>query len=485
MHISNSARRKVCALSIPTFLGWNTALNGLDTAQQAMSVISNNISNASTTGYHREVANVTEALPWPPNMGPNTTIVAGQTGQGSQVQSVGRVVNPYYEQLVRENTSSNTGYSTFLNNLQQVEGIFNEPGQTSLQAAINAYYGAWQTLSSSPDSTAARQSVISQAQSMADTFQAVQSQLQQMMSDINQQISGPAANQVSEVNQYAATLNQLNQQIAAIHAMGQAPNTLLDQRDTVLSKLSALGNLSVVTNTDGTVNVTFGSVPLVSYSSTAGGSTTSFTSADTSTVSSGAIWANVQTLQTVQGQLGQLSRLQQAIADGTNTQLQAGYQYNSSTSGVPLFQVTTGTATYGSVTANITTLTVPPSLTPAQLAAALSANAPGDGSNASAVAAQQNQATLVDSTGTALGATPNDYYAALISGLGAKTAAINSSANTASALLQQSQNLQQSVSGVNLNEEISNMLQFQNMYQAASKFLSTQNQMLQTLLQEV
>ena len=470
--------------SFGTFFGINVAVSAMQTAQQAQSVISNNLANASTPGYTEEVANIVEQLPFPPipSSGP---IVAGQVGQGSVVQSVQRQVDAYYNRTVRDNLSNSEGQSTLFANLNQLQGILNEPTTSSIHSALDNFFASWQALSTQAQSTAARQSVIQQAVNLSQTFNTIQNQMVTMVGNLDTAISGSSGSQVNEVNQYASQINQLNQQIVKIIGSGQNPNQLLDQRGLLLNDLAKLGNMSYTENSNGSVDVVFGGVHIVSTSP--GFQTTSFTVQDATNVINGNIWANEQGVQTAQSLIAELGQLQSTLSYSINQQLEQGYQYNSSTTGTAndLFAVSTQNVTTGNTTTAVTTMSVVSGFTPQQLAAAGSANSPGDGTNAQTIATMQNVATLQDSGGTSLGATPDGFYSALITGLGAKTNAVSQQSTTASALLQQSQSLQQSVSGVNIDQETAKMVEFQNIYNAAAKFVSIQNQMIQTLIQEV
>ena len=473
-----------------TFFGLNTGISALQTAQQALSVIGNNIANAATPGYTEETANISEATPFPPIPSSAAPIVAGQVGEGSTVTSVDRQVSPYYNTLVRNNQTSYSGQNTLLTNLNEIQGIIGEPTNTSIHAAIDSFFSSWQTLSTQPDSKAARQTVIQQAKNLADTFTTVQNQLVSVVGNLDNNISDANAGQIAQVNQYATQLNDLNKQIVAIKSSGQNPNQLLDQRDTILNNLAKLGNMSTAQNADGSISVSFGTVSLVTASGSGTYSTTAFTNTDTSSLTSGAIWANEQSISTAQNVIEKLGTLQGAIADSVNTQLNAGYQLNSSTPGVNLFSVTTKnvTSASGNTTTPVEQMAVVTGFNTDQLAAAQTPNVAGDGSNATAIAAMQSSTTLTDSTPktpVSLGATPDGYYTAIVSQIGAQTSAVQSSQKTANSLLQQAQTMQQSVSGVNQNAEMTKMVEFQNMYTAAAKYISVQDQMLQNLIQVV
>ncbi|MCY0870641.1 MAG: flagellar hook-associated protein FlgK, partial [Firmicutes bacterium] len=437
----------------------------------------------------------------------------------STVEAVQRNVSAYYDNLTRSDATDYYGQSTLYTNLNQIQGIFNEPSSNSLQSSMDQFFSAFQTLSTNPQSNSARQTVISQAGNMVDSFNQLTNQLQTMSGDLQGVVSG----QLQEVNGYAEQISALNQQIAGVLATGQQPNQLMDQRGELLDKLAKLGNVQTTENTNGSYNVTFGSQQIVAYSSTSGYSYATFsegsgvsysgdlqngtsslagltvtTTSATGTAPSqpesvslnltqGEMTGNILGMTQANGFISTLGNLANALGNGVNNLLEQGYSLNSNVSGSSngaqlLFLVSNGN------------LSVNPNVTPSDIQAATTSNAPGNGQNALAVAQLQQSTTLTynvySSSGSAtstlpLGATPDGYYTGLVSGLGAATKQAENQQNTNQALYSQAQTLQQSVSGVNLNNSTADITEWQNVYDAASRFLQIQDEMIQTMIQEV
>lgn len=550
-------------MGIGTFFGLNIGVKTLEMAQQVESVVSNNISNSSTPGYTEESSVLVDDEPFAsPGSSP---IHAGQLGQGVDVQQVTRSVSESLNQLVRNNFSQNQAQTALYSGLNQLQGILGEPSSNGIKAAMDSFFGAWQTLSNASQDPSARGAVIQSAQNMVNTFSTISTNLQGWTSNTTNTIQGEA----QQVNQQAQQIASLNQQIRTVQTYGQNPNQLLDQRDQLLNQMSQLGNISYQIQSDGTVNVNFGNVNVVnatqapnaigftggwtgtgtdtagtsgslnvagglgtqSVSVAAGdtlsdiaskinvvsgqtgvaasvqlvnGSTTNYqlvfsaTSSDpngqmnvkaaTGTqfagqnfalsqttnagTTSGSIWGNGQALSSAQSIASQLQTLQSTIASQVNSLQTApgkAFDGTGNQASKPIFT----TDSNGNVIVN-------PSLTAQDIAAAQLANSPGDGTNATQIF--QLQTATQSSLG---GATPDTYFAATISALGGQTAEAQNQQNLTGSLLQQSQTQQQSVSGVNLDEETAKMVQFQNIYSAAAKFISVTNDMLQTLIQEV
>ncbi|MBP7654363.1 hypothetical protein KA977_13135, partial [Candidatus Dependentiae bacterium] len=104
-------------------------------------------------------------------------------------------------------------------------------------------------------------------------------------------------------------------------------------------------------------------------------------------------------------------------------------------------------------------------------------NGPGDNTNCLKLANLKYTPYLNSRTTTF-----NDYFSSLVSKIAVETKTANTNAETKEALITNLKNLQQSVSGVSLDEEFSNMIKFQQGYQACAKFINTLDEMLNVLM---
>jgi len=229
------------------------SISALQAYQTALAVTSNNIANANTPGYAKESVNLTAAVPQTDGSAP--------IGAGVQVASVTRA----FSQLAENQLNSSQSTLGQLNSLQNYTGQIDNIVGTSaggLSTALQNYYNAWSTVANNPTSTAARQALLSQAQSVASAFASTNTQLQGLNSSINQGIQGD----VTQINSIGTSIAALNQQIvtATANAGGQPPNDLIDQRDQLVSNLSQLVGISTTTDSTGAVNVFVGNgQPLV------------------------------------------------------------------------------------------------------------------------------------------------------------------------------------------------------------------------------
>jgi flagellar hook-associated protein 1 FlgK len=222
-------------------------ISALQAYQTALQVTSNNIANANTPGYARETVELTNAVPQSDGSAPI----------GAGVNVVG--INRAYSQLNATQLNTSQGTLGQLNSLQNYTNqIDNIVGTTAggLSTAVQSYYSAWSTVANNPTSTAARQALLSAAQSVAAAFQSTSSQLQGLNTNINSNITAD----VSQINSISTSIAALNQQIVVgtADSGGQPPNDLVDQRDQLVSNLSQLVGISTVTDSRGEVNVFVG-----------------------------------------------------------------------------------------------------------------------------------------------------------------------------------------------------------------------------------
>jgi flagellar hook-associated protein 1 FlgK len=229
------------------------SISALQAFQTALQVTSNNIANANTPGYDRESVELTSAIPQS----------AGSAPIGAGVNVVG--ISRAYNQLSANQLNISQSNLGQLNSLQSYTGqIDNIVGTTAggLSTAIQNYYSAWSTVSTDPTSTAARQALLSAAQSVSAAFSSTNGQLQALNSNINSAVVAD----VTQINSLSTSISALNQQIVigTADGGGQPPNDLIDQRDQLVSNLSKLVGITTTAGSNGAVNVFVGNgQPLV------------------------------------------------------------------------------------------------------------------------------------------------------------------------------------------------------------------------------
>ena len=493
-------------MQISTFLPLNTGMTALDAASQAESVIANNIANANTPGYAQEVAQLGEYGAFPVLPSGNAPLLSGQTGEGVTVNQVTRQISAFYNAQDRVNQGSYQMYKAHNDILTQIEGILNEPSSQSMQHALDQFFASWQTLSTDPGNTAAAQAVVSQAQSLGQTFQSVGNQLSAMQANLQTVVGtaqssaqGGPSGQLGELVSYAAQVAQLNSQIVSASQTGASPNTLEDQRSVLLDKMAQLANIKYFQDPQmtggatptpkypGYLDVTLSAGNQTIYLVGPPGSPPQPAQTDAAllgAITSGSIAGNVAGITDGRNTLAYLNAYMQNLASQVN-QAYGGAVFNVNPTG-------TGTPPADSPVVYLTTASA---FTASSLSTAGSAN-PGNNSTAQAVANVQNATTAfsynlynsitgVPSSTQNFTGTFDQGVAQIVSSIGTETANTISSEQTANALAQQSSQLRQSVSGVDINQQAAQMVQYQNAYSAAAKFITVFDQMIQTLLASV
>lgn len=228
---------------------FGVGLSGLNAAQNALAVSSNNIANVNTPGYTSQY--ITQAGREPQNAG------FGFLGQGVDVTSVQRSYNVFLSTQMQVAQTSSSYYSTQSQQLAQINNMIADTTQ-SPSVAMQDYFGAMQTLTQQPSSLPSRQNVLSMAQALATKITSANSQLVQMQQGANGQITTT----VQSINALAQQIATLNQQIGAAtggNVNGPQPNTLLDQRDQAVLQLNQLIGATVSKQSDGSYSVYIGS----------------------------------------------------------------------------------------------------------------------------------------------------------------------------------------------------------------------------------
>ena len=218
-------------------------LSGILTAQRAMLVASHNISNANTKGYTRQSAVLSARNPM--------ITTAGTMGQGVELVKIIRHKDDYLNGRLRDLSSSIGSASVKSQYLKELETVFNETSESSLNNALSSFFKGINDLSQNPENMSIRSTFLEKANTLTDTFRRIVNELDQMKTFIKQSID----NKISDVNNLTSNIANINKQIAALQTKGIESNDLLDKREALLHDLSKLTNITVNTQNNGMVNV--------------------------------------------------------------------------------------------------------------------------------------------------------------------------------------------------------------------------------------
>jgi flagellar hook-associated protein 1 FlgK len=242
-----------------SFFALNTAGNALQAYTEAMDVTSNNIANVDTTGASKQVAVLTEVQPitGSDDEGANLTD-PGTLGEGSMVDSIQRVHVDSYDGLFRGATSSANYYTVEQEQLTNLQSEFGEPSN-GVNTAFSTLQTSLSNLASSPTSTSVQQGVLTAAQGFVTALNNGSSAIEDQESTVLTQ----ATSVVSQANTLIENIAQLNGEIRAQTAVGNNPNTYLDQRDEDIDQLSQLLPVQTSIQADGSTLVTVNGQALV------------------------------------------------------------------------------------------------------------------------------------------------------------------------------------------------------------------------------
>jgi flagellar hook-associated protein 1 len=239
-----------------TFSGLSTALSSLHAQRQALEVSGQNVANANTVGYTRQRAELT-------SVGPQSTsaLFAGSavTGNGVKVADVARLGDMFLDARVRSETANAAFATTRARVYARLESTVAEPSDLGVSHALTAFWAGWQDVGNNPGSTSARAVLLESATALAGRlstgYDAVATQWSQTRLELT--------TAVDEVNETAAGVATLNEQIRGVLVSGGSANELVDQRNVMVTSLSRLVGATAAEREDGTMDVMVGGNVLV------------------------------------------------------------------------------------------------------------------------------------------------------------------------------------------------------------------------------
>jgi flagellar hook-associated protein 1 FlgK len=453
------------------------ALQSLLAQQGALGVVANNVANANTPGYSREIPILEES---PPILRGNVLV-----GTGVTMSSVESVRDDILNLRIDQETSQQSSLNSYVDSMNQVQALFNETQGTGLQTYLSNFFNSFSSLATDPASSSLRQAVITAGQDLAGAF----SQTSNNLGTIQQGLDQSVLQTVQQVNQDAAQLANLNQQIQGVSNSGGDAGSLEDQRDQDLTNLSGLIDTAVVYSNDGTVSVTTTNGALLVSGNQSNALTAQLSNATgmhevlaqgndiTSSIAGGRlqglISARDESIPLAQSSLDNLAA---GLISAVNQQQNDGFDLNG-LQGADFFTPFTPSAA-GSNAGAAGTMTV--ALTnPDQIAASSDGtpadNASGDNGNATAFADLQNKPIVS-------GQTAGSYYSNLADQVGNDVSNATSEQEAVTLVLQQLNNQRSSISGVSLDEEATNLVMYQRAYEAAARVMSVVDELTSTTI---
>jgi len=230
----------------------NNGLKALLASQYALDTIGNNIANATTPGYSRQRVQLMSGMP----------VLSGGVlvGGGVMASGVSRSVDPLLNARILAQLSVGGSLTAQVSRGLEVQGMFDESSGFGLGGLMSGFFANASALSASPTDSALRATLVQSASAMTSQLNSLAGNLGSLGFDVSSELSGKA----TEVNTQAATIAQLNVQIAQTEATGLSANDLRDQRDQALQILANLVDTTTSELSDGSVQVLVAGNMLVS-----------------------------------------------------------------------------------------------------------------------------------------------------------------------------------------------------------------------------
>lgn len=434
----------------------SVARSALLAQQTAVQVASQNLSNSATEGYSRQRAALAPGDP--------VRTTAGLMGTGVRVRDVERARDALLDVAVRREGGNAAGSGLRRDLLGEVEGVFGELSSTPVSGALDEFWNAWSDLASHPDTDSLRGLVQLQGGRVATSVNGALDALAQVGEAARDRVMAT----VSDVNNLAARVADLNGQIQTAELGGSTAGDLRDQRDLLLDDLARRAGARVLERPDGTLAVAIGGATLVD-----GTSSRALEVRSTAGTLSVGLVGSTSTVSGIGGEAGaalevhngevprvsdEVRRLGAAVAAEVNAVHRAG-------NGRDFFAVdAAGRLSLSPDVANAAHIGLSPS---------------GRGDNRMAL----DLAALRDRGVASLGGrTFTDAHAEIVSGVGHRLRAADQDAGVYDTLQRQAEARRGAVSGVSTDEELVTLMRHQQAYAAAARLVSTVDEMMQAVL---
>lgn len=479
-----------------TFGSLETVRRALFAQQASISTTGHNIANANTEGYSRQRANLTATSPYPAP-GWNSAGMTGQIGTGVEAGSIQRIRDSFIDMQVRHEGNKNGYWSAKSDALSKMENIMNEPTDEGLSKVVDQFWQSLQDLAANPENAGAKSVVRQRGAAVADTLNYLSNSLGTVQDNLKQQIDVTT----DQVNSMADQINNINKQIADIEPNGFVANDLYDQRDLLVDKLSEIANIKVTTVESGgnasdvaagkyTIELLDkGGNPLATLvdgeSLTTNKLSVSFTDSQVGLSIAGKDLSGKNVFGKLQGlvdsytedfpkMLGQLDDMAYTVGQAFNT-----IHNSESGKGIDFFS---GVDQLSGAANNIRISDEVESSID-NIAVGKEGGPSGDHSIALALADVISGNSLDFQNGSK--GTFKSYLQGAIGDMGVEAQAANRLASNTLTLKETAENNRMSISGVSIDEEMTNLIKYQNSYGAAARMVSIISDMLNTVVNQM
>jgi flagellar hook-associated protein 1 FlgK len=456
----------------------NIARQGMMVSQIGLDLTGHNTANVNTEGYSRRQMVVASRM----------QILGG----GAEFQSIRRYTDQFAtERLIHEETLR--GFAEQKGNiLSHVSDLFNDLEDTGLGSALDAFYGAFRLLESNPSDLTVRQEVIARTEELAQAFNRISTELETVRENTDNLLRASAA----EINVRSEEIAQLNSDIVMAKMQNKDTSDIMDRREQLVREMAEHADITFIENDNGQITVFLeGGLPVVegiNYSrlqvldsAVPGGARVEYVTESgqisdiTSSIEGGSMGGTLETRDVILPSLASdLDQLAYDITQAYNAVHSAGVGLDDPT-GVLSRNLFVPLGSAANAAANIA---IDPAVdgNPEAIAAAWNGatiSLPGDNRNALDLAALADQDLANGGTQTF-----NEAYATLVGEVGVATRRAEAESEMRSASITRIEAIRDSESGVSLDEEMTNLVQYQRAYQASARVLNAITTVLDTII---
>jgi len=221
---------------------FSTGLSGLQASQRALEIVSHNVANANTPGYHRQIAHLATRRP--------SELQNLAIGTGVDVTTVRRMVSEFLEGLLRDGEQTRSATGTMLEGLRQLEGIL-QPGENGIDKLLNDFFVAVEELARKPEDLGLRRILLVRGAALTNRIRELDGDITGLASQLELDLK----NSIAEINARARRIAEINVLIQRSEVRGIEANDLKDQRDQLIRELAQLADVRVSPGELGAKNV--------------------------------------------------------------------------------------------------------------------------------------------------------------------------------------------------------------------------------------
>jgi len=473
------------------------ARTGMYVNERGLNVTGHNLANVNTPSYVRQQATICDSRYM--NIGGGF-----QVGLGASVEQIRQIRYQYLDDMYRKENATLGYWEARNRTFEEIEAIIGEPMEDGLQSVLNKFWDSWQELSKDPSSLTVRALVKQRAEALIYKMNHLDSQLSKLQDDLNTKIFEC----IDEINSIGEQLVELNQIIAKYEVNGEQANDYRDQRNNLLDRLSYLVNIDVREMQDGQVSVTINGYYLV-YGSRhtklyaeektkgSGLYVPKFEGVDKELkIGDGALKGLMESRGDALGILPdktdtsinlegniiselrqQLNTLAKFIFNEVNKLHKSGKTMNPepNNQGEDFFVLANPNRPLG-----MGNIKLNDNLSDLNNIVASQTGDYGDNTIALKIANIRNEATINVDAGVV---SMDDYYQAIIQEIGNVAGYTKSIYEGQEKLVQSADNFRQSVSGVSMDEEMTNLMRYKFAYNASARTINVIDEMIKTIIE--